>query len=117
MRRQVDPSDIAQQVLLKAQQLSNCTIKGHRAVGGTGGKGANGGDGLGGGIAVIVDSSATESAADIENNNALGGNAGARSSTGQGIGGGVYNLATFDFDAATVIKKNHASTTGQDLFP
>jgi hypothetical protein len=102
--------------LSSIRQLSNSTIKGNQAVGGTGGAGANGGDGLGGGIAIIVDSSATVSAADIENNNAFGGNAVAGGSTGQGIGGGVFNMGTFVFDAATVIKKNHASTSNDNLF-
>jgi hypothetical protein len=36
---------------------------------------------------------------------------------GQGIGGGVYNLGTFDFDAATLVALNHASDSNDDLFP
>jgi hypothetical protein len=34
-----------------------------------------------------------------------------------GIGGGVYNLGTFTFDVFTVITKNHASTSGDDIGP
>jgi hypothetical protein len=34
-----------------------------------------------------------------------------------GIGGGIYNLGTFTFDAFTVIKGNHASTSNDDIFP
>jgi hypothetical protein len=34
-----------------------------------------------------------------------------------GIGGGVYNLGMFAFDALTVIKDNHASTSGDDIGP
>jgi hypothetical protein len=33
------------------------------------------------------------------------------------VGGGVSNLGTFAFDALTVIEKNHASTSNDDLFP
>ena len=36
---------------------------------------------------------------------------------GLGVGGGVYNLGTFTFDMATRIKKNHASTSNDDIFP
>jgi hypothetical protein len=36
---------------------------------------------------------------------------------GLGVGGGVYNLGTFTFDVFTVIKKNHASTSYDDIFP
>jgi hypothetical protein len=32
------------------------------------------------------------------------------------VGGGVYNLGTFVFDAATVIRHNHASTGDDDCF-
>ena len=32
------------------------------------------------------------------------------------MGGGVYNLGTFTFDVFTVIRKNHASTSNDDLF-
>jgi hypothetical protein len=57
------------------------------------------------------------SASTVEYNQALGGAAGAGGSAGQGIGGGAYNLGTFSFDLATVFKKNHASTSNDDLFP
>jgi len=35
---------------------------------------------------------------------------------GHGIGGGVYNLGVFDRDALTLIFKNHASTSDDDVF-
>jgi hypothetical protein len=38
-------------------------------------------------------------------------------SNGQGVGGGVYNLGTFLRDALTVIKKNNASTSNDDVYP
>jgi hypothetical protein len=34
-----------------------------------------------------------------------------------GIGGGVFTIGTFSFDATTVIKKNHASTSNDDIGP
>ena len=46
-----------------------------------------------------------------------GGEGGAGGSDGNGLGGGVYYVGTFAFDALTVIKKNHASTCGDDIFP
>jgi hypothetical protein len=33
------------------------------------------------------------------------------------VGGGVYKLGSFSFDAATVIKHNHASTSNDDIGP
>src|SRR6516165_2213945 len=36
---------------------------------------------------------------------------------GQGIGGGVYNLGTFLYDLATVIARNNASTSNDDIYP
>jgi hypothetical protein len=33
------------------------------------------------------------------------------------VGGGVYNLGTFLRDAATIIRRNHASTSNDDIFP
>ena len=36
---------------------------------------------------------------------------------GHGVGGGVYNLGVFTLDVATIIKKNHASTSNDDIFP
>jgi hypothetical protein len=97
--------------------LRDSTLDDNQAVGGPGGKGSNGGNGLGGGIAIAAGSSATPSASRVKHNEALGGEEGAGGSDGQGIGGGVYNLGTFTFDAATVIKKNHASTSNDDIFP
>jgi hypothetical protein len=32
------------------------------------------------------------------------------------VGGGVDNLGTFTFDSFTVILRNHASTSNDDLF-
>jgi hypothetical protein len=46
----------------------------------------------------------------------MGGAAGLGGSDGQGIGGGVYNLGAFTYDATTVIKDNHASTSNDDIF-
>jgi hypothetical protein len=98
-------------------QVTGSTLSGNIAVGGAGGTGSNGGDGLGGGLAIQAGASATVSGSRIEANLALGGAAGSGGSTGAGLGGGVYHLGTFAVDALTVIKKNHASTSGDDIFP
>jgi hypothetical protein len=52
----------------------------------------------------------------VEHNAAEGGEGEGGGSDGQGIGGGVYNLGTFTFDAATVIRHNRASTSNDDTF-
>jgi hypothetical protein len=57
----------------------------------------------------------TVSASAITHNQADGGH-GDGGTDGLGIGGGVYNLATFLFDAATVIAHNHASDSNDDCF-
>ena len=55
-------------------------------------------------------------ASDISYNQALGGYGDSGGTDGLGVGGGVYNLGTFGFDAATVIRQNHASTSNDDCF-
>jgi hypothetical protein len=85
-----------------------------------GGQGDHGGNGLGGGIFNGSDpafgaASLTVAASTITQNQANGG-AGEGGHDGQGVGGGVYNLGLFGFDVVTVIRKNHASTSNDDLF-
>jgi hypothetical protein len=43
----------------------------------------------------------------------------ASGSDGQGLGGGVYVLSggVFNFDITDVVKKNHASTSNDDIYP
>jgi hypothetical protein len=120
--------------------LRGSTLAGNFAEGGAGGVGGLGGDGLGGALAVLGgSSSATDStfrnnvALGDEGGNGLGGaiyvGSGAALSVaaseivhnqaqgdGEGVGGGVYSLGLFTFDAFTVIRKNHASTSNDDLF-
>jgi hypothetical protein len=36
---------------------------------------------------------------------------------GQGVGGGLYNPGTVAVDPATVISKNHASTSNDNVYP
>jgi hypothetical protein len=98
-------------------QVTNSKLDGNTAQGGAGGPGSNGGDGLGGGIAVNTGASAALSNSVVKHNDALGGVAGAGGSDGHGVGGGVYHLGMFTFDALTVIKKNRASTSNDDIFP
>jgi hypothetical protein len=96
--------------------VSNSTVGHNLAVGGTGGLGGNGGDGLGGGIYKDALSTLTLTGVSVEYNLALGGTAGDGGSDGQGIGGGIYSFGTFLFDLATVIVRNHASTSNNDVF-
>jgi hypothetical protein len=88
------------------------TLDHNLAQGGTGG---NGGDGLGGGLAVQAGSSATVTGSSITHNRALGGEDGAGGKDGHGTGGGVYSAGTFT-DLMTIVKKNKASTSNDDLF-
>jgi hypothetical protein len=97
--------------------LTDCTLTDNQAVGGNGGREGIGGDGLGGGLAIVAGSSATVSDSRIEHNSALGGHKGQGGVDGHGIGGGVYNLGAFTFDMATAIRKNHASTSNDNIFP
>ena len=39
------------------------------------------------------------------------------SKDGLGIGGGVYHLGTYSAESTTVIKKNHASTSNDNIYP
>lgn len=105
------------------------TVEHNHAQGGDGGAGGNGGNGLGGGLyedaqraapplpGPATPSSLTLVGAIIRFNLALAGEAGAGGSDGLGIGGGVYHLGILSFDAATVIEKNHASTSNDNLAP
>jgi hypothetical protein len=87
------------------------------AVGGGGGLGGNGGNGQGGGVFNDAASSLTLQHSSIVNNAAAGGAAGLGGSDGKGVGGGVYNLGAFSFDVFTIIKRNDASTSNDDVFP
>jgi hypothetical protein len=99
--------------------VTGCAIAGNVAVGGAGSVGANGGNGLGGGMAIASGCTASVVASFIEFNDALGGDAGPGGTDGQGVGGGVYVFAGGDFtyDATTVIKRNRASTSHNNIGP
>jgi hypothetical protein len=97
--------------------LTGCALTDNQAAGGKGGNGGDGGDGQGGGVAIVAGSAADVHASTIEHNAALGGKRGAGGSDGHGVGGGVFNDGTFTFDISTVIKKNRASTSNDDIFP
>jgi hypothetical protein len=86
------------------------------AIGGQGGSGGNGGNGYGGGAYNDATSSLTLRASTITKNHANGGDGGSGADDGDGVGGGIYNLGELDFDALTVISKNHASTSHDDIF-
>jgi hypothetical protein len=119
--------------------VSGCSIDHNQAVGGTGG------DGYGGGLADLLSATSTLSGTEVSHNLAQGGSDGGNgyggglyndaTSTlmlqsctvthndadggdgGDGIGGGIYNLGSFTYDASTVIKHNHASTSGDEIGP
>jgi hypothetical protein len=71
--------------------------------------------GLSGGVYVAA-GTVLVIASDISYNQARGGLADCGGTDGLGVGGGVYNLGTFLFDTATVITRNHASTSHDDCF-
>jgi uncharacterized protein (TIGR03118 family) len=87
------------------------------ATGGAGGVGGNGGNGQGGGVFNDATSSLSLQQSGIVCNAATGGSAGLGGSDGQGVGGGVYSPGTFSFDVFTIIKRNHATTSNDDVFP
>ena len=100
--------------------LTGSMIYSNQARGGSGdasGAPSNGGDGLGGGVYNIAGSEMTVTASKITANWATGGKGKHGGSDGQGIGGGLYHLGTFTVDPATVISKNHASTSNDDVYP
>jgi hypothetical protein len=53
----------------------------------------------------------------VTRNLASGGEAGSGGSEGLGIGGGVYYLGTYSADSETVIKKNQATTSNDNVWP
>jgi len=93
------------------------TVAHNHAKGGESGVGGNGGNGLGGGLYDYTDATLSLQDAIVSKNLALGGEAEDGGIDGQGIGGGVYNLGAFDVDLDTVIEKNQASTSNDNVWP
>src|SRR5262245_44177026 len=91
-------------------------ISHNHALGGDGADGTDGGNGYGGGAYNDATASLRLEQSTITNNHANGGDGGEGGSDGEGIGGGVYNLRSLDVDALTLIIKNHASTSDDDVF-
>ncbi len=60
---------------------------------------------------------ATLSDSILTHNRADGGEKGTGGRDGQGVGGAVHGRGTFAFDFVSVIKKNHASTSSDDIDP
>ncbi len=105
-----------------ALTVTNSTLTGNLALGGFSLFGT-GGDGLGGGLAVQARSSTSQvgpsakfTNSTLTGNLALGGFS-LFGTGGDGLGGGIYNLGTINIDPMTVIKKNHASTSNDNIFP
>ena len=82
--------------------MSNSTLADNAAIG------FGGGEGAGGGIFNDATSTLTLNDVLVTQNQATG---------PTGIGGGVYTLGTFTYDSQTVIKHNHASTSGDNIGP
>jgi hypothetical protein len=78
--------------------------------------GGDGGNGFGGGVYNGATASLRLERCTVTRNHANGGDGEAGGNGGEGIGGGVYNLGDFDFDVLTLIFKNHASTSHDDVF-
>jgi hypothetical protein len=95
----------------------NTTVAHNHAQGGKGVAGGNGGNGLGGGLYNFDLSPLDLQGAIVSYNLALGGEAEDGGSASQGIGGGIYHLGPFSFDSATVIEKNQATTSNDNLTP
>jgi hypothetical protein len=104
-------------VLAGTTTVCNSTLDHNRATGGDGDDGGNGGNGFGGGAYVASGATVGVTGSTISFNRAEGGKGDDGGSNGLGIGGGVYDLGMFTFDVFTVIAKNHASTSHDDLFP
>jgi hypothetical protein len=92
--------------------VRNSTVEHNSARGGSGVAGGSGGNGMGGGLRVFPGATLTLEGTTVSYNLALAGAPG-----GQGIGGGVYHDGSFSFDRTTVIAKNHASTSGDNIAP
>jgi hypothetical protein len=92
--------------------VTGTTVAHNQAQGGAAGVKGSGGDGQGGGLYGDATSVLTLSGATVTYNLAVG-----TAPAGQGIGGGVYHLGTFSLDGATVIDKNHASTSNDGVGP
>jgi fibronectin-binding autotransporter adhesin len=103
--------------------------------------GGGDGNGEGGGIANLLSATTTVTGSTITQNEANGGRGGAglgggafndatstlelydalvtqnQANGSPGIGGGIYTVGTFTYDSLTVIKNNHASTSGNNIGP
>ena len=90
----------------------------NKARGGDGGAGGNGGNGSAAACTTTPPRPSRSPASTVQHNFAVGGSGGCGGSDGQGIGGGVYiPRAPSAFDSTTVIKKNHASTSNDNIGP
>ena len=97
--------------------ITSTLIDSNASTGGPGEGGGSGGNGLGGGLYLDSGSIVGVAGSKITRNLALGGQGDGGGGDGQGIGGGVYDLGTFSADGSTVIRKNHASTSNNDIYP
>jgi hypothetical protein len=112
-----------------ALTVINSSVEHNHAQGGESGVGGNGGNGQGGGLfedalraAPPLPGPATASSLFLEGaiirfNLALVGEAVDSGFDGTGVGGGVYYLGTYSDDSTTVITKNQATTSNNNVWP
>lgn len=96
--------------------VGGSTLAKNHALGGQGGAGGDGGDGHGGGAYNDRTSSFTLSQSVVTRNHANGGEGGSGGNEGQGLGGGIFNDGLLFVDEASSIRRNKASTGGDDVF-
>jgi hypothetical protein len=95
----------------------------NRALGGEGDAGGNGGNGLSGGLSndgrtAFGVSTLSITGSTVTHNRAVGGAGEDGGSAGQRIGGGLYlaDGGIVCLDTTTVVEKNHASTSNDDIY-
>src|SRR5262249_38385755 len=96
--------------------VTGSTLANNHAIGDDGSSGGQGGNGFGGGAFNDPTSALTFTNSTVSENHANGGDGDGAGLDGQGIGGGVYNLGTLAVDVLTQVRKNHASTSDDDIF-
>ena len=101
---------------------SSSAVAFNLAQGGAGGSGGRGGDGLGGGLFLFsrpdttTSTTVTVTGSSIQFNAAVGGHGGSGGVDGEGKGGGVYSQDATLSLVRTLLRRNFASTSNDDLF-
>ena len=91
--------------------LDSATFRSNRAIGGNGLDRGAGGNGFGGGVFSQTASSTELTRCVVTRNHANGGEI-----DGQGVGGGIYTLGLTAVDTWTMVVRNRASTSHDDVY-